>query len=65
MTLPRFVATVDAVEQIQASERIAFVSDMASVVASAFAKKGKNPLGDHLDTLEDVAKGGLSGNPKK
>lgn len=60
--MPRFVACLDAVEQILASERTAFVSDMAAVVASMFAKKGTNPMKEHLDRLDGVMRGGFSGN---
>ncbi len=62
MPLPRFVACLDAVEQILASERAAFVSDMSAVVAGMFAKKGTNPTKEHLDLLHSVTRGGLGGN---
>lgn len=65
MPLPRFVACLDAVEQILASERTAFVSDMSAVVAGLFAKKGTNPIGKHLDLLDSVMRGGFSGNTAK
>ncbi len=65
MPLPRFVACLDAVEQILASERTAFVSDMTAVVAGMFAKKGTNPTKKHLDLLDRVMRGGFNGDQSK
>lgn len=61
MPLPRFIQCLSAVERILASERAAFVADMATVVAGAFAKKGTNPIKDHLEALDQVIRGGIHG----
>jgi hypothetical protein len=63
MPLLRFVACLDAVEQIVAAERMAFVSDMASVVSGIFAEKGSNPIAARLDLLGDIASGVFNGDP--
>ena len=65
MTLPLFVASLDAVEQILATERASLVSDMTAVVSAIYAKKGTNPLGKHMDRLSKVARGGFSGDAEK
>lgn len=62
MSLRRFVACLDAVEQVLAAERTAFVGDMSAVVAGLFAKKGSNPVKEHLNLLDEVMRGGFCGN---
>ncbi len=62
MPLDRFVATLDAVEQVEARERTAFVSDLSAVAAGMFSKKGAKSLQEHLDLLGRAVNGGFGGN---
>lgn len=53
--LGQFVIFLDAAEQIEAAERIAFVADLTSVVGSLFSKE--SAVGKHLDVLEGIVTG--------
>ena len=54
-TLSQFLMFVDAVKQIEAEERIAFVTDMTTVVGSLFSKE--SPVREHIGLLKDLAAG--------
>ena len=62
MPLARFAACIETVEQVEAAERIAFVTDLGTVVSGAFAGKGKNPIKEHVDLLDKVRLGKRDGN---
>jgi hypothetical protein len=65
MPLDRFVATLDAVEQVEARERTAFVSDLSAVAAGMFSKKGGKALQEHLNLLAAATSGGFGGNSEQ
>lgn len=44
------------IERIEANTRMAFVADMSAVVGGIFG--GGDALSDHLNELQEVAKGG-------
>lgn len=46
---------LDAARELDADERIAFVSDMSVVVGSIFSKE--NPVEEHMELLTDIAAG--------
>lgn len=54
-TLGQFVRALDAVAEIEAQERLDFVSDMTAVVGSLFSKE--SPVADHVASLSDAAAG--------
>ena len=63
-TLTQFLMFVDAADQIEAGQRIDFVTDMSVVVGSLFAKS--SPAKEHLGLLKDLAAGAKSdGDPIK
>lgn len=59
-TLEQFVIFLDAAEQIEAEQRIAFVTDVATSIGQLF---NKDPIvQDHLDLLRAVTQGARDGN---
>ena len=47
--------TLDATEQVEAEERIALVTDIATVASGIWGGKG-NPIQKHIDRLNSVRK---------
>jgi len=58
-TLTQFLMFVDAVEKIKASARVAFVTDMTTVVGSLFSKE--SPVTEHIGLLLDLVAGAKNG----
>lgn len=62
-TIGQFTMILDAVEQIEAAERLNFVTDMSAVVGSLFADKDP-PIVEHVERLQGVAHGEtIDGHP--
>jgi len=54
-TLTQFMASLQAIEQNEASERLDFVSDLSVVVGSLFSKD--SPISDHIASLVNTSVG--------
>lgn len=54
-TLTQFMASLQAIEQNEASERLNFVSDLSVVVGSLFSKD--SPISDHIASLVNISVG--------
>lgn len=59
-TLSQFLMFVDAVKQIEAEQRLNFVTDMSVVIGSLFSKD--NPVREHNGLLLDQIAGAKNGD---
>ncbi len=56
-TLAQFLMIQEGSMQIEAMERMGFVTDIGSVVGSMFGGETPSPVQRHIDLLEDAAAG--------
>ena len=59
-TLDQFLMFLDAAAQLEADQRMAFVTDMTVVVGSLFSKQ--SPVAEHLDLMAHTVSRAKRGN---
>ena len=60
------MAFAQIAERQESARRRALVTDITTVAAGLYAKKGENPIGDHLDSLDKIYyEDNKNGKPKR
>lgn len=59
-TLDQFLMFLEAASELEADQRMSFVTDMTVVVGSLFSKDA--PVAEHMNLLADTVSGVKSGN---